>query len=583
MKKIIIFLFTILFLTCGHVCYALVPIESLILGDISSQYNELQSDPLLYLFHVEKNEENEENENRKNRAQLENYLGFAQEGKNLDNFCKGRPQIQYRSPWSKEQVLNSTVATLQYIGLDLTVRAIGKYAKFLEFTPDEFSALTDKLVGNYCSPNVTVISLRELKRNLKMKFLTGDYEVPTVKGNSLFPQKLGSISKIDEAIEQELLQSIKLFRAFCSWGGDYHDLRLLTPLVKHPVVMSFIARQMGGQKLLWKEEDRTIRLVPDFTTPKILCENLVCRKKTTEYFKRSFPLSLGSESVGKDIAQLFCQDFRDADYAKIQNPQVKKWIDKQTFDDENLLIAQFIALATGIPDFFVRSKKFSDAQEFLRFSIDKSFDDWAQGQTNNFSKDLYYEEGLSIEKVDRSLYFRETRPEFKVVLDVNMGEVDKTNQILGKVSMTFNLELSKNLLAGVRERWINVDPRKEKEERELIISFLRKHTSELIEKERQKFIIPPWKGDIEGLIIRELMEQLASYYGQFFSERDRTLVTIPIVFNYGPFALRYIANDFLVAKQKEKAKALKIIDEKLEAGRRSREETQLKLQNAIDE
>ena len=559
---------------------ALVPIESLILGDISSQYQEKESDPLAYIFRPDVSVGAE---NLTYRQQLGSYLGFAQEGKNLDNFCKSRPQVQYRTVWNKEQVKRSAVATLQYVGLDLTVRAIGKYAKFLEFTPEQYENMTDQLVGNFCSPNLTVISMRELKRNLKIKYEQGDFELPSIKENPLFPQKLSSFNKIDEAVEQELLQTIKLFRALCSWGGDVDDLRLLVPLVRHPVVMAFVARQMGGKKIIWKDDDKSIRLADDRSTPKILCENMICRKRNNEYYLRSIPFSLGSEGIDRDVSMLYCSEFRDADYSKIPHPQIKKWIDKKSFDDDNLMIGQFIALVTGIPDFFVRAKNFNDAQDFLRMSVDRSFDEWSQDKTANFSKDLYYEEGLLIEKVDRSLFFRPDRPNFKVVLDVNMGEVDRANQMVGKISVSFNLQLSKNLLASVRQRWSDVDPRKEKDQRDLIAGFLKNHVAEQIEAERKKFIIPPWKGDLDNVIVREILEQLVSYRGSFFNERDRSLVQIPVVFNYAPFALRYIANEFLIEKQKEKVKVLKVIDEKLGAERRNREEMQRKMQTIIDE
>lgn len=580
MKKILLFLFLISSSLVSFKGHGLVPIESLILGDISSQYQENQSDPLAYIF---KPDVGFENENTLYRHQLGNYLGFVQEGKNLDNLCKTRPEIQYRTAWNKEQVKRSTLATLQYVGLDVTVRAIGKYAKFLEFSPEQYDNMVDQLVGNYCSPNITVISLRELRRNLKMKFVAGEYELPSIRDNPLFPQKLGAFNKIDEAVEQEFLHTVKLFRTFCSWGGDTGDLRLLVPFVRHPVVMAFVARQMGGKRLVWKDEDKTIRLVDDDKTPKILCENMICRKKNKEYFLRNMPYSLGTERLEQDISRLYCTDFRDADYSKNPQPQVKKWIDKKSFDDDNLMIGQFIALLTGIPDFMVRAKTFNEAQDFLRMSMEKSFDEWAQNKTANFSKDLYYEEGLTVEKVDRSLFFKPHKPDFKVMLDVNLGEMDRANQQIGKIAVSFNLIFPKNLLASAREQWAMVDPRKDKEQKDAIVNYLKKHIAEAVEAERKKFIIPPWKGDLENIILREILEQMVIYQGSFFKERDLSMVSVPVIFNYAPFALRYIGNEYMVERQKEKAKALKIIDEKLGAERRNREEMQQKIQTAIDD
>jgi hypothetical protein len=67
--------------------------------------------------------------------------------------------------------MKTVIATLQYIALDLTSRAIPQYAKYFEFNREEYVNMVDGLVGNYCSSNISVISKKELRNNLIKKIL----------------------------------------------------------------------------------------------------------------------------------------------------------------------------------------------------------------------------------------------------------------------------------------------------------------------------------------------------------------------------------------------------------------------------
>ena len=73
------------------------------------------------------------------------------------------------------------------------------------------------------------------------------------------------------------------------------------------------------------------------------------------------------------------------------------------------------------------------SQEILRTSFDQTWDDWAKGQIKTQSRDLYYEELLAVELVEREMYFNPFKPDFKVVFDVNLGELDRANRIVGKI------------------------------------------------------------------------------------------------------------------------------------------------------
>jgi hypothetical protein len=72
------------------------------------------------------------NQNNVNYSQLKlyDYLGMFMEGEALKNTCEKQiDNIRYISPWQKDQAVRSSVATFQYITLDVLTRAIAKYAQ----------------------------------------------------------------------------------------------------------------------------------------------------------------------------------------------------------------------------------------------------------------------------------------------------------------------------------------------------------------------------------------------------------------------------------------------------------------------
>ena len=117
----------------NHV-WALAPLESLVLGNFSENYSENETDPLNYVFARDKYQSTDAGHKR----DLALYRGFYEEGKNTFNYCKNYREIHYATDWEKLQVMRSTLSELQYIGLDITSRALPQYAKALEFTRQEY-------------------------------------------------------------------------------------------------------------------------------------------------------------------------------------------------------------------------------------------------------------------------------------------------------------------------------------------------------------------------------------------------------------------------------------------------------------
>ena len=92
----------------------------------------------------------------------------------------------------------------------------------------------------YCSKNLTIISLKQLRKNLDIYFEHGaSFELPSVQGNPLFPQALPRSFRPKNRVI-EFLQTVKLFRAVCSWGTSQIIL-VSWYLLRNPIIIQSFA------------------------------------------------------------------------------------------------------------------------------------------------------------------------------------------------------------------------------------------------------------------------------------------------------------------------------------------------------
>lgn len=543
----------IILLSLVRPAVALVPLESLLLGDFSDYYTSKMAeiDPISYIFQDTPFGEISD------KSRLAVYRGFIFEGMNLKNRCSSIKKISYATNWSETQAKRSFLATTQYIGLDVTTRALAKYAQKIEYSEEEYQNLIDNLVGNYCSTNLSIISIRQLKKNMMALFKgdAGGFNLPSVEGNSLFPQSILSLSLRDKVIEQEFDQTAKLFRAFCSWGGDVDDLRLLVPLVKNPVITSFIARNMGNLTLKWIAMDNTVYKAPIDNSINVLCDNLICRRTDNTDFMRKFPRSMGYKSIDDDVERAYCSFYQNSDYRSNDLvPKIKSIIADLTEVDDALLASQFIALITGIPDFMIGLEKWKDAHAIIRSSMDLEWDKWADERNAKFSRDLFFEEQLTIEKIDRKLYFNPKKPIFSAMFDVNLGEYDRINQSLGKIDADFKLSVSHSFLAAIRRDWGSRSPR-DRQAQERIITRFKDYIEKDVEKINSMFAFPLWKGDFSRLVALEILDQLTIYQGNFFQFSTMDKVDISVTLSFAPFALKYQNYKYKIMDSERRSKA----------------------------
>lgn len=536
-KKVFIILFIIALVVFNQCAWALAPLESLVLGNFSENYSENETDPLNYVFSRDKYQST----NAGFKRELAVYRGFYEEGKNTLNYCKVNREVRYSTEWEKVQVMRSVLSEIQYIGLDIISRALPQYAKALEFNKEEYTNLIDGLVGNYCSANLSVISTKELKNNFLIKFeKENNFKLPSVTGNPYFPDSMDSYINPKTAMEQEFKYTIKLFQSICSWSGNPNNPGLLVPILKNPALMSFFFRQMNNKVIDWKEAENFLFLKEDQNTVQVLCDNLICRRTFRENFFRKIYYSIGSTDLSEDFKRLYCEEFSKADYLpNDSDKRLSKIMNSITLDEENFINSQFIALVTGVPDFLLRSEKYTKGEDLFRSSMDYTWTKWARGQVNMLNREYYFEEPLLLELTERRLYFNPRESALKVAFDVNLGEFDRINQRSGKVRVDFKILIQRNFLHYYRETLKNLDPRDKTQKEHLLKRFKLQLERDVLQA-REKFIIPPWKGDLEAIIATELTEQLLLIPDRYFKIPAIGIETIDVELNYGLFALKYI-------------------------------------------
>jgi hypothetical protein len=547
---------------------ALTPMESLILGDLTEYYRKEKVDPLSYVFTM--NERLESNISpevlTQAREHLALYRGFYQEGQNLDNYCRRQPEMTYPTRFAKEQAIRSVMASLQYHLLDLSVRAIASYSKELNVTPSEYEALVNNMMGQYCSKNISIISLDQLKKNMMERYHGENvFQLPSIQNNPLFPEPLIMHVQGPKAREREFVQTLRLFKTACSWGGETDNKRLLPPLLRHPAIMAFIFRQLSSQRFVWNELDNTLRIVEDTAAVQVNCQNLVCRRVERDIFLRDFPRQVGSASLSDDLRRLYCHEFRDADYTvREQVPQLVPIIQRMSFDDQNFLVGQLIALVSGVPDFILHGESFGELRALAQSSMDRVWGDWAESQLVRMQNELYYEEPITIEVVDRTQFFDSFNPEFRVVLDVNLGEFDRINQRSGKLRSVFTVQLSRAFMTWAAREWVSESSELDEVRKEVLKRLSTKLRTQ-VEQARDQYGIAPWRGPVEQLIAREIMDQLmaARRVRGLLAVGDEAMLKIPIEVNFGPFALRYMHYRQQIVQNKEREERFRETHERL--------------------
>ena len=514
--------------------FALVPVEGILLGQAVNEY---QQDPLNYIF-SDIYDKSIAGENTKLRL----YQSTFESGSLLKESCSLYSPPTYASSWMEKQAKRSVVSTVQYIGLDTSIKAIGAYAKKFEVTEEAFQKLSNNLIKNYCSKNITVFSIRRLEQALNYYYKNPQMNlIPSVEGSPFVTPIYKTKTESIQGRSNEFDQAISSFKSFCSWGGDVVDYRMMVPYLQNSFIMAFMIKNMTGVQDKYDSVLQKINQVQSTDTVQVGCTDLICRKVSLDQFKQAFPRSIGSTGLYTDLAKLYCHHFKSQDYST-QNtiPIVKDWIKKMELENPIFETSYFISLMTGVPDPVFGIDSYRELPVIAKSSIDERWKTWANEVLKSFSKDMLFEESLKIKAQPRRDTLSLRTEGFWLDFSVTLGEMDRIVDENDKLVTSFDLKLSKNYIRQVRSKWIdfsnNIDEAGRIQFRDQIAKYL-----DIQLKEKEKYFRQQmWNQDFSRLIVQELVEQILTYQGPMFDSYKEEMLKVPVKFSYGLFAIGYL-------------------------------------------
>jgi hypothetical protein len=514
--------------------FALVPVEGILLGEAVNEY---QQDPLNYIFR-DRYDKSSDEENSKFRL----YRAALSGGVNLKESCGYLKAPTYATPWMEKQAKRSVVATVQYIGLDTSIKAIGAYANKFELSDDAFKKLSQNLVKNYCSKNITVFSIKRIEQALNYYYTNPQTElIPSVQNSpfmtSIYKEKTESL----QARSNEFDQAVNNFKTFCSWGGDVTDYRLMVPFLSNNFIMSFMIKNMVGLKAKYEPTKKSVVFTQSMDTVQVVCNDLICRKVAKERFNESFPLSIGSTGLFTDLFKLYCHHFKYQNYSTADTiPEVKTWVKKMELEDPIFETSFFISLMTGVPDVIFGVDTYRDLPIVAKSSIDDRWTSWANETLNLFSKDMLFEESLKIKANPRRDRLALRTEGFLLDFSVTLGEMDRIVDQNDKLTASFDFKLSKNYIRHVRSKWIEFSDNIDLEGRKAFRDEVAKYIDIQLKEKQKYFRQKMWNEDFSRLIVEELVEQVLAYRGPMFDSYKDEMLRVPVKFSYGVFALGYL-------------------------------------------
>lgn len=521
------------FLLTLNAAFALVPVEGILMGRAEES---LQMDPLLSVF-SDIYDKSQFGENKKVKL----YHATYSSGINLAESCSYLSAPNYSSSWDEKQARRSVVSTLQYVGLDTTIKAIGAYAKVLEVGPLDYKKLVSNLVTQYCSKNMTIFSLKSIERSLDFYYEKPLMSIlPSIDSSPFATEKVKNGLSKPSTRSKEFDLAIRNFRAFCSWGGEVEDYRMLTNYLNNKFIMAFVIKNLSGlQDKIDEKMEKVITSFSPKTTVQVACTDLICRKESYTQFKKKFPLSSGSTGHVTDLAKMYCSHFRFQDSPQTKVPEVKAWIKSNELEDPILETSNFISLMTGVPDFFNSVDTFIDIPLLVRSSVDERWTLWSKQMLGLFSSDLMYEESLRVQVEPRKSDVGFTDG-FIVDFSITLGELDRLNGSDDKLKLSFDLKFSKSYLRAIRTKWVLLEKEIDESGKKRHKEEIARYVAQLAKEKEKLFLQKMWNDDFGRLIGEELLSQLLAYRGKLFDSYDDEMITVPIRFSYGLFALSYL-------------------------------------------
>jgi len=276
-------------------------------------------------------------------------------------------------------------------------------------------------------------------------------------------------------------------------------------------------------------------------TDKVLCKNLICRQVSDAEFKTNFPRGVGSTGLRTDLEKQYCFYFSQLDYSPKQTiPQVAQWIKTQELESPIVATNFFLSLLTGIPDLIFGVEEYKELLALSKSNFKERWNKWALNVLDTFGRKMFYEESLRVRVLPERRVASIPGKEFRVDLSVTLGELDRIFNDRDKVKSSFELNLPKNYLRSLRTEWNNLARNVATSDQEAFLNKNAEYMEKYLKPKEELFRQKVWNEDFAKIVSREVLKQVLRYDGKLFESYKAQMVTIPVSFNYGLFALNYL-------------------------------------------
>ena len=482
------------------------------------------------------------------KTSLMQYFAYWQEGRALEQYCdayEGHKQSDHLATSSRNRILRTIMTSSQSIGLDLTTQAIADYAQALKWPTKKFHNLTQNLLRQHCSPNLSTISLKALSRQLLGRYQKSSGAPllpPLLQGSFPLSAAAPSLDSPSNTLRRQLQLSIELFRNFCSWGGEVEYPRLLSFMFRKPAFAAFLIRRLLGVEVQYHSQQKTSHLVPSSQGIHLDCRSLVCRPTSRQDFLTQFSKLLGGLGAKSGLQRMYCHHLRYLrPHTRGNNPTLEHWVRATSREDVLLMHAHLRALVTGVPEFLLQVTDFKQFNQFLRLTYQPTWQRWAQHNADKLSQFLPYEESLRLVKLNFADWFNPKKAAFAIKFLVALGEFDRTLGAKDKIKLHFSLQMPQNVLSYVRRQTLGTkNARQFDDKNPLLVKTLQRQIASQLQAIHKKLLIPPWSQNLGPTIAQEIISQVMAYQGSSLDLPQPHQVSIPIEIAYGPFALRYL-------------------------------------------
>lgn len=474
-----------------------------------------------------------------------NNIAFYYQAEKLHYQCESiKTKPKYSNQQSFISAQNSVVATLQYIGLNISAAAIAQYSKVFEYSDKQYENLYTNLIENDCSKNLSIFSKKGLYQLFKAEYKKDNFSIiPNFNDSLDFQKDVIEILQSKETKLNEFKNTVENFRAFCSWDHLRGDLGLLAPYLSNKYVMTKVFNNILQKKASWNIKNREIIVVPDLDTKRVVCNGLICRASDNTQFYKQFPRMIGASSLQQDLNSMYCETFRHKVLENSKNAKLNSIIKSKNEIQVNSEVMSFLSLITNTPDILNGVNETKDLFNLYNQNINSYWDNWANAKILKNSYSLGYEESLNVDLVPIKNSDIVLLDKLSLTFRYTLGEFDRMFESFDKIDAKFYLDFDSKFLNWYKKQFIQLTNKgKYKGLADLRLNF--KERIEIVLKSKGAFFLTNlWNEKFSDIIVDELSNQIVKSKMKFSGLKNQK-INIPLNMEFGVFALKYLRDKY---------------------------------------